>query len=72
MKYIISLIIIVTFFSCNPHPEGDSNEYKNGDFTIKTIDSCEYIEYDYGYGEQRVYSITHKGNCKFCSKRNKK
>ena len=31
---------------------------------IHTIDSCEYIECDYGMLDQRVYSLTHKGNCK--------
>lgn len=48
---------------CNPQPEGESKESKTGDFIIKTIDGCEYIEYDYGLYHQRVYSLTHKGNC---------
>lgn len=34
---------------------------------IVVIDSCEYIQYDV----QNYYAVTHKGNCKFCAKRNK-
>ena len=35
-----------------------------GDYKIVVLDGCEYIEYDRGIGEGRVYSLTHKGNCK--------
>lgn len=74
-KIIKTMLLVVLFvtFSCNPQPNGGRVEQTvDGDFTIKTIDSCEYIEYDYGIFEQRVYSLTHKGNCKYCITRNKK
>lgn len=35
-----------------------------GDYSIREIEGCEYIEYKKGAGETAVYSITHKGNCK--------
>lgn len=59
--FILSLFGLV---GCGgPSAPGESAGVKFGDFTIKTIDGCEYIEYDYGIGSQRVYSLTHKGNC---------
>jgi hypothetical protein len=70
MKYLYILILFV-FVGCNPQPktEGTTATKKNGDFNIKVIDSCEYIEYDYGILDQRVYSLIHKGNCKYCIQR---
>ncbi len=44
-------------------PQGESETKKDG-YTIKIIDGCEYIECDYGIFDRRVYSLTHKGNCK--------
>jgi hypothetical protein len=73
INFIYTLLIAVALFGCRPQPKGgsiESIETKYGDFTIKVIDSCEYIEYDDGIVDQRVYSLTHKGNCKFCIKRN--
>lgn len=66
------LLVAVIFCGCNPQPENGSSETSNGDYVTKVIDSCEYIEYDYGIFDQRVYSLTHKGNCKFCEERSKK
>ncbi|MCK9416478.1 hypothetical protein M0Q97_07460 [Candidatus Dojkabacteria bacterium] len=66
---ILVLIIMVICFSCDS-PIGTSVEKTNNG--IKTIDSCEYIEYDYGIFDQRVYSLTHKGNCKYCNERLRK
>jgi hypothetical protein len=65
MKKLI-LLAIVALSSCepNPQPKGGSTETINGDYVIKVIDSCEYIEYDFGIFDQRVYTLTHKGNCK--------
>ena len=37
-------------------------------FTVITIDGCEYLLANY----DRSRMITHKGNCKFCAERNKK
>lgn len=74
MKKIAFLLVSIMFASCslNPQPSGLTTTSKLGDYTIKIIDDCEYIEFVAGIGETRVYSITHKGNCKFCAKRNGK
>jgi len=76
-RFILGLIFLTTIIvlesSCSPKPSGYTKTTKLGDFKIKIIDSCEYIEYDNGsiMGDH-VYSITHKGNCKFCIERNNK
>lgn len=62
---IYAMLVGVIFCSCNSQPE-------MGKYVTKVIDSCEYIEYEYGLFDTRVYSFTHKGNCKFCAERNKK
>lgn len=74
MKKFTFLLVAITLASCtlNPQPSGTTTTSKLGDYTIKIIDDCEYIEYSAGIGESRVYSITHKGNCKFCTKRQDK
>lgn len=43
------------------------------DFKGIEIDGCEYIAYENGNPDQKHYTltITHKGNCKFCTERNK-
>lgn len=68
MKYIIGLALL-TLISCTSKVQSDFDTeplHKNGVFHLKVIDSCEYIEYDAGYGNASVYSLTHKGNCKNC------
>ena len=72
-----SLIIIVTLalVSCAPPaPSANNSEEKRlGDFTVIVIDECEYITYSRWLGSTSgVYTITHKGNCKYCIQRNKK
>ncbi|HHX69472.1 MAG TPA: hypothetical protein GX708_15680 [Gallicola sp.] len=62
-----TMLVAIIFFGCNR-----STETSNGDYVTKVIDSCEYIEVDSGIFDQRVYSLTHKGNCKFCTERSKK
>lgn len=69
LKTFLPILAAVILLGCNPQPEKRSPEKSNGDFKIKIIDSCEYIEYDYGVLDQRVYSLTHKGNCRFCAER---
>lgn len=72
MKLIfIGLLLTALCTACHPHAESSGSEpvEKDGAFTIEVIDSCQYIVYDYGIADQRVYSITHKGNCKYCQKR---
>ena len=57
------LIIIISITGCISQTSGSVDI--GNDFTERTIEGCQYIEYEYatpgmnGY----VYSITHKGNC---------
>lgn len=76
-KVILSCILSAIVVSCIHNPQGDTQSNngvavvnnKLGDFTVKIVDGCEYLEYSYGAGNTAVYSITHKGNCKFCHER---
>jgi hypothetical protein len=73
MKIILLLSLTILFYSCN-----EANTKKNNtnfvitDFetplVIIEVDSCQYLFGDWGYAAV----LTHKGNCKFCAKRNKK
>lgn len=71
MKSILILLAIFTL-GCestethNPNQTTGSNEKS---YETVVIDSCEYIEYDRGFGDSRVYCICHKGNCKYCLQR---
>ena len=49
MKINISILVVIMIicFSCDS-PKGTSVEKTTDGYNIKTIDSCEYIEYDYG------------------------
>ena len=62
MKKIIS-VLFVFICSCSPQSKEGNEVTTDGDFNIKVIDGCQYIEYDNGIFDQRVYSLTHKGNC---------
>ena len=71
ITYLSALLIaIISIYSCEKSPK-DDRESGDRNYSIKMIDSCEYIEFDNGVADQRVYSLTHKGNCKFCKERNK-
>lgn len=60
---LLTLLFLLLTGCMNPKAPGStSREY--GNFDIKQIDGCEYLEYDNGIWDQRVYSLTHKGNCK--------
>lgn len=66
----ILLLTSIIFYSCEL-PSGERNK-KDG-YSIIEIDNCEYIEVSYLVGTTHgYYSITHKGNCKYCVERNKK
>lgn len=72
-KSEITSILVVAFclilYACEGNVEQKSTPYKlNGgvDVEIVIIDSCEYLLSGVGYSQM----ITHKGNCKFCAKRN--
>lgn len=65
MKNLILILSIFIFGSCQNNrykPEVSRTTSKN--YNIIIIDTCEYIEFDTGIFDQRVYSLTHKGNCK--------
>jgi len=68
--FFYALLVAVIFCGCNPEgSENDVNIEKN--YEVKVLDSCEYI-----YVSRRPwsgeFSLTHKGNCKFCAERSKK
>jgi hypothetical protein len=72
MKKLISILIVGLFLNgCDIIEEAPppSIEETHGRQII-VIDSCEYIQYNCGGGTTRVYSLTHKGNCKYCTQRN--
>ncbi|MGB4817635.1 MAG: hypothetical protein WBP33_00850 [Saprospiraceae bacterium] len=66
MKRILFILVVMVavFYGCTePMPVEKGDDIT---LAIKEIDSCEYLEYDAGVGHTRVYSLTHKGNCKYC------
>lgn len=64
------LLVAVIFCGCES-PSGQ--RYKQDGYSIVEIDSCEYIEVSSMTGTTSgYYSLTHKGNCKFCAERSKK
>jgi hypothetical protein len=66
----MSLLMTFTFVGCyNRTVDSDGEIETSSNYTIKIIDGCEYIECDYGMNEYRVYTLTHKGNCKQCAAR---
>ena len=61
-------MLLVFLQSCEM-PEGN-RQSKDG-YSVIVIDSCEYIEVKGMLGaDNGYYSLTHKGNCKFCKTRN--
>lgn len=56
---IISLIINTILYFTK-----ESIDPINPNYKIKIIEGCEYIEFDKGIGQSRIYIFTHKGNCK--------
>lgn len=63
LKSLLLLAAIFSLSSCveDDRPEGSRTTKNNYDIVV--IDGCEYIEFDCGYAQCRVYSLTHKGNC---------
>jgi len=64
-KVLLFVGLAVAIVSCGPQEpiEGGTKSGSIGEYTIVLIDGCEYLEYRKGMGENRVYSLTHKGNC---------
>ncbi|GIV43897.1 MAG: hypothetical protein KatS3mg035_1020 [Bacteroidia bacterium] len=71
IAFVYAMLVAIFLVGCT-RPKGESSVDTGKDYSIKVIDSCEYIECDYGIFDQRVYSLTHKGNCKYCLARNAK
>ena len=68
--FACTLLVAVIFSGCElPHGERG----KKDGYSIVEIDNCEYIEVSSRLGYRSgYYSLTHKGNCKFCLERSKK
>jgi hypothetical protein len=63
--------LVLLFFLACEEPSGKRESHDG--YSIIEIDSCEYIEVSSMLGAQQgYYSLTHKGNCKYCNKRIKK
>lgn len=59
-----AIIAFVVLSGCNT-PQGE--RHKKDGYSIVEIDNCQYIEVSNWIGTQSgYYSLTHKGNCKFC------
>lgn len=65
----VTLIVCLIVYSINYKPVPSKEMH----VTIKTIeyDGCEYLEYCPNRSSSYYY-LTHKGNCKYCTKRNGK
>ena len=60
------ILFITLCFSCTSIKEEKTNDKMNGkSIIIVEFDSCEYVGFFDGSG----YNYTHKGNCKYCTKR---
>ena len=62
--FLVVICVFVVIAACNPTPPGDTPIEQRQNYAIKTIDGCEYIEIDLGYLHNRIYALTHKGDCK--------
>jgi len=65
----LAALVAISLTSCGSFTDGDNNDINaSTSYEVKVIDSCEYI-----YVSRRPYSVefslTHKGNCKFCANR---
>jgi len=68
----ICAIVVIVLVACGSPSSAPTPDKPFGDFRLRVIDNCEYLEFSDGLGETRVYSVTHKGNCKYCAQRNAK
>jgi len=66
MRNVLIILIMLIVGSC---AEDTAKSYKKDGYRVKVIDSCEYIVVDEGLSNNRVYGISHKGNCVFCAQR---
>lgn len=64
---IILCIVVVVVINCRSQKD-IAKSVTSDDFAVIEYDSCEYIIRDVPYKG----FLAHKGNCKYCEKRNKK
>lgn len=70
MRFFLFIALLAAIGCDSPNQSRRSDEAENGKrYNTVEIDSCQYVEYDAGIFDQRVYAITHKGNCKYCMAR---
>ena len=71
---LLAVVFLIGCTESNVNKNSTGVILTNGseDVKIIVIDSCEYIEVDSGVGEFYRYTLTHKGNCKFCLSRSEK
>jgi len=54
-------LVAIALSACQPDYSGGNKPHE---MRTVEIEGCEYLEFDSGMGSTRVYSLTHKGNCK--------
>jgi len=70
---LLSFATIILFLvSCETKNKVDGSAIKHSELSIVEYDSCEYVFYDYGFGDLATAGLAHKGNCKYCALRNNK
>ena len=67
---ILMLLIVAISIMFMAGCSDEGLEKRAGGLRVVEIDSCEYLVN--GFKTLDNYSITHKGNCKFCEERRKK
>jgi hypothetical protein len=68
---LYTLLVAFLFCGCNVKNDKEFADYKERDFTIIEIDSCEYI-FMSSMPMDSDMALSHKGNCKYCAERSKK
>lgn len=67
MKKSIIILAIVLLVSCRRIHTGErytkETTAPEHDYTVVSIEGCQYIEVNAGIGDNQVYSLTHKGDC---------
>ena len=61
--FIIVFIFTMSMIGCDSAVKEVNDSY-GFDYSIVIIDGCEYIKVDRTALQSRVFSLTHKGNCK--------
>ena len=70
IAFVYVLLLSIIFCGCqNKKTSQNIRQEEIGEYTIVVIDSCEYIERYKGH--YWGFNFSHKGNCKFCAKRNR-